>query len=97
VAGAAATKRQILSYAVALAIAGVLPTVLGMASLAYGVVAGVLGILFVLFAWRVFRMPEADTEMRPARRLFPFSMFYLFMLFAVLLVEQGFTAAGLGQ
>ena len=28
--------------------------------------------------------------MRPARRLFAFSMLYLFLLFAVLLVERGF-------
>jgi protoheme IX farnesyltransferase len=96
VAGIAATKRQILGYSVVLAVAGLLPTLLGMASLAYGAIAGVLGALFVFLAWTVFRMPEADTDMRPARRLFPFSMFYLFMLFAVLLAEQGFTAAGFG-
>jgi protoheme IX farnesyltransferase len=96
VAGIAATKRQILLYAVLLAASGVLPAVLGMATAVYGVVAAVLGALFVALAWQVFRMPAEDAAMRPARRLFAYSMLYLFLLFAILLAERGFTAAGLG-
>jgi protoheme IX farnesyltransferase len=96
VAGAAATKRQILVYSVILAASGVLPAVLGMATPAYGVVAAVLGALFIFLAWQVFRMPEADMAMRPARRLFAYSMLYLFLLFAIMLAERGFAAAGLG-
>jgi heme O synthase-like polyprenyltransferase len=34
-------------------------------------------------------MPADDTEMRPARRLFTYSMLYLFLLFAILLMEGG--------
>jgi protoheme IX farnesyltransferase len=97
VAGVAATRRQILIYSVVLALSGLLPAVLGMATLIYGVVAAVLGAIFVALAWQVFRMPDEDKEMRPARRLFPYSMFYLFMLFAVLLVERSLPAAGLGS
>jgi protoheme IX farnesyltransferase len=96
VAGAAATKRQIFIYSVILAIAGVVPAFIGMATPAYGVVAAVLGALFVFLAWQVFRMPESDTAMRPARRLFPYSMLYLFLLFAIMLAERGFAATGLG-
>ena len=91
VSGAAATKLQILIYSVVLAlVAAVLPPAIGLATPAYGVVAALLGALFVWLAWTVYRMPATDTEMRPARRLFAYSMLYLFLLFALILVEDGF-------
>ncbi|MCR4282449.1 MAG: heme o synthase [Bauldia sp.] len=91
VAGAARTKREILIYSVVLAVtAAVLPPALGFATPAYGIVAAALGAVFVWLAWVVFRMPESDRAMRPARRLFAWSMLYLFLLFAILLVEHGF-------
>ena len=91
VSGAAATKRQILIYSVILTLtAAIVPTAMGFATPAYGIVAALLGALFVWLAWQVYRMPESDTEMRPARRLFAYSMLYLFLLFAILLVEDGF-------
>ena len=62
---------------------------IGMATPVYGLLAAVLGALFVLLAWQTWRMPEDDREMRPARRLFGFSLLYLFLLFAALLVEHG--------
>jgi protoheme IX farnesyltransferase len=90
VSGAANTKLQILIYSVVLTLAAaILPPVLGFATPAYGVVAGLLGVLFVHIAWTVYRMPADDTEMRPARRLFTYSMLYLFLLFAILLMEGG--------
>jgi protoheme IX farnesyltransferase len=91
VAGAARTKREIVIYSVVLAVvAAVAPPALGFATPAYGIVAGALGAVFVWLAWQVYRMPEEDREMRPARRLFAWSMLYLFLLFAILLVENGF-------
>ena len=92
VAGARRTKREIVIYSVILAVvAAVAPPALGFATPAYGVVAAVLGAVFVWLALEVYRMPEDDREMRPARRLFAWSMLYLFLLFAILLVENGFT------
>jgi protoheme IX farnesyltransferase len=91
VSGAVATKRQILIYSVVLAVlAAALPPLLHFATAAYGVIAAALGVLFVWLAWQVYRMPDSDTEMKPARRLFAYSMLYLFLLFAILLVEGGF-------
>jgi protoheme IX farnesyltransferase len=91
VSGAANTKRQILAYSVVLTVAAaILPPVLGFATVAYGIVAALLGVVFVYVAWTVYRMPADDTEMKPARRLFAYSMLYLFLLFAILLVEGGF-------
>jgi len=91
VAGAARTKREIVIYSVILAVvAAVAPPALGFATPAYGIVAGALGAVFVWLAVGVYRMAEGDREMRPARRLFAWSMLYLFLLFAILLVENGF-------
>ena len=88
VAGVEATQRQILVYAVLLAPIGVLPAILGFASFAYGVAAAALGAAFVWLAWRVRRMDAADRMMKPAKRLFAYSVVYLFLLFAMLLAER---------
>ncbi len=87
VAGMKSTKGQILLYAVLTACVGVLPYVLGFASPVYGVFSAVMGLLFVQRAWRVFRMPDTDAVMAPAKSLFGFSLLYLASLFAVLLIE----------
>lgn len=89
VAGLAATRRQILIYSIVLAAAGVLPTLIGMATLIYGSVAAILGAVFVVLAWRVYRIDNSDTFMRPARQLFGFSLLYLLLLFLVLLLDRG--------
>ena len=86
-AGEAATKRQILAYAVVVAVVGVLPWGLGFASPVYGIASAVLGALFVRHAFAVYRMPESDRAMRPAKALFGFSLIYLFALFLLLLGE----------
>jgi len=95
VAGAARTKREILVYSVILTVvAAAAPVALGFATPVYGVIAAALGAVFVWLASVVYRMPESDREMRPARRLFAYSMLYLFLLFAILLVEGGFRGLG---
>src|SRR5437016_1136350 len=79
-AGVEATKRQILAYSVPLAVVGVAPYFLGMASAFYGLAAALLGAVFVVLAWKVYRMDTGDAFMGPARRLFAFSLLYLFLL-----------------
>jgi heme o synthase len=88
VAGVQSTKRQILGYALLVAPVGLVPYFLGTAGAAYALTAAVLGCGFVVYAWRVFQMPEADMQMKPAKALFGFSLLYLFALFAVLLGEN---------
>ena len=87
------TRIQVLAWSLPLVLAGVAPAFLGMASAVYGVVAALLGGLFIFLAWQVFRMDPADTYMRPARRLFAFSLLYLFLIFAILLAEKGLAVA----
>ena len=83
VAGKATTRRQILIYALLLVPLSFLPLLLGMAGLAYGAAAAIMGAGFLLLAFRVLR----EVGDRSARQMFRFSILYLFVLFAVLLVE----------
>jgi heme o synthase len=87
VAGRAATTRQILIYSGLLALASELPWVLGFAGTAYGVIAAICGALFLLLALQLNRSTGADR--RGPHRLFVFSIFYLFVLFAALLIDHG--------
>ncbi|MCT7373572.1 heme o synthase [Chelativorans salis] len=87
VAGEEHTKRQIFAYAVLVAVSGLLPSVLGFASIAYGAIAAVLGCGFVWYSWRVLKMDQGDRTMGPAKALFAYSLVYLFAIFAVLLLD----------
>jgi protoheme IX farnesyltransferase len=85
VAGEPSTKLQILLYALLVAPAGVAPWYLGFAGPVYGLASFVLGAIFVWHAYKVWQMPESDRAMVPAKKLFGFSLIYLFALFAILL------------
>jgi protoheme IX farnesyltransferase len=87
VAGRAVTTRQILIYSGLLVLASELPWVLGFAGTIYGVIAAICGALFLLLAFQLRRSIGADR--RTAHRLFVFSISYLFVLFAALLVDHG--------
>jgi heme o synthase len=84
VAGAEETRRQILRYSVALVPIGAAPWLLGYAQALYGLTALIGGALMVMFAWRVRRNRDGE---RAAHQLFAFSILYLFVLFAVLLID----------
>jgi protoheme IX farnesyltransferase len=87
VAGRAATTRQILIYSGLLAVASELPWLLGFAEAVYGAIAAICGALFLLLAYQLNGSIEADR--RAAHRLFVFSIIYLFVLFAALLIDDG--------
>lgn len=87
VAGERATRNQILVYAVLLAISGVLPTILGFASLFYGAFAVAFGGRFVWLSWKVWKEGSEENGYRYEKKLFGFSIVYLFSIFAALGVE----------
>jgi protoheme IX farnesyltransferase len=87
VAGLASTRRQIFVYSLIIAPVGVLPTVLGYASVGYGACAAALGAGFLWYALGVLRMSDADRDMKPAKALFAYSILYLFAIFAAYLVD----------
>jgi protoheme IX farnesyltransferase len=82
VSGPAETKRQILIYALALVPVTLMPVFIGLASWVYGGVAAALGVVFILGAVQVMRGVD-----RAPQRLFAYSIFYLFLLFALLMVD----------
>src|SRR6202030_501166 len=86
VAGRAATTRQIAMYSVTLLPISMLPWVLGFAGIIYGAIALVGGTILVGLAFQLRWSPETDR--RAAHRLFAFSISYLFVLFAALLVDH---------
>ncbi len=92
VSGPRETKRQMLLYTLMLWPATLAPFLLGIAGPCYGIIAGVLSILFTATAIRVWREGDAAGE-RGARHMFHFSLLYLFLIFAALLADR--IAAGL--
>jgi heme o synthase len=88
VAGPDETRRQILLYSLALVPIGASPWLFGYAGPVFGVTALVAGLLIVWLAWRVMGAVDKRSGERAAMRLFAFSILYLFVLFAVLLVEN---------
>ena len=86
VAGLPETRRQILIYSLVLAPLGAAPWLLGFASLAFGIVAGIGGAIMLALAVAVKRSAGERGE-AAAKRLFAFSILYLFLVFAALLVD----------
>jgi protoheme IX farnesyltransferase len=89
VAGPDATRRQILLYTLLLVPLAVAPAAIGLGGLSYAVVSILLGGVFVWLAVDVWRTREGRAADAAAKRLFGFSILYLFAVFAVLLVEHG--------
>ena len=88
VAGETSTRNQILAYSILLAPLAVSPYFLGFAGIAYGVSSSILGAVFLGLAVNVWRHREGEVARKATVRLFSYSIFYLFMLFAILLGES---------
>lgn len=92
-AGAKATRRLIFGYSLLVAPLGLVPVATGLGGWIYLAVAllGGVGLLVVAGRVLVSQAGEGDgSEDRPARALFAFSILYLFLVFAALLIERGF-------
>jgi heme o synthase len=92
--GEAATRRQILIYSLILAPLGCLPSLIGLGGALYAGTAIVLGICFMLFALACYRERTGPGAEQAAKNLFAYSVLYLFLLFAALLVEKAFGLGG---
>ena len=91
VAGAAETRRQILIYALLLAPLALAPALIGMTSMAYGILTAALGLNFVRLSWGLYHRPDDAA----AKRLFAFSILYLFLLFLGLVGDRLLVKSGL--
>lgn len=88
-AGRRVTRNQVLGYSFPMAVAALVPWMLGLAGPLYGGVAVIMTALFVALAFRVWRNDAEDVAgMKPERQLFAFSILYLFVLFAALAFDR---------
>ena len=87
VAGPDATRLQILLYTIVLVAVAAAPWPLGYFDAAYGVTSLILGAGMLGLAVNVYRRRERSESLRATRKLFAFSILYLFALFATLLIE----------
>ncbi len=88
-AGAKVTKRQMLAYTIGLLPVTLAPVVFGVGGLFYLCGALTLGVLFVICALRVVAERSETGNQPAARKMFGFSIFYLFALFALLIIDPG--------
>ncbi|AYC99908.1 heme o synthase [Neorhizobium sp. NCHU2750] len=88
VVGERSTKRQMFLYTLLMAAITVAPTFTGLASIGYGIFAAVLNAVFIYYSILVLRMPDGDEKMVPAKKMFFYSIFYLFAIFSGLLFDH---------
>jgi protoheme IX farnesyltransferase len=87
VAGPDATRVQILLYTIVLVAIAAAPWPLGYFDAVYGVTSLILGAGKLGLAINVYVSRERSQSLRATRKLFAFSILYLFALFATLLLE----------
>jgi protoheme IX farnesyltransferase len=87
VAGPDATRVQILLYTIVLVAIAAAPWPLGYFDAVYGVTSLILGAGMLGLAINVYVSRERSQSLRATRKLFAFSILYLFALFATLLLE----------
>src|SRR5690348_4428948 len=89
VAGVPSTRRHIFVYSLPMAAAAVAPWLLGLTGALYGIWAAVLSLIFVALAARVLANRATEpAHMAPEKRLFAYSVLYLFALFAALVADR---------
>jgi len=89
VKGETSTRRQILIYAALLVPIAAAPWFIGGTSFVYGVASLALSLAFLALSVPVaFRQTGANDTMKPEKRLFAFSIIYLFALFTALVADR---------
>jgi len=89
VAGEKSTRRQILFYAVIMAVGAIAPWPLGYTGALYGWTAVVLSAVFVALSVQVGTRTTGEGDMmRPEKRLFAYSIAYLFILFGAVVADH---------
>lgn len=89
VAGEQSTRRQILFYAIIMAAAAIAPWPLGYTGALYGWAAVILSLIFVALSVQVGTRRTGDGDlMQPEKRLFAFSIAYLFILFGAVVADR---------
>jgi protoheme IX farnesyltransferase len=89
VSGPTVTRQQIALYTLPMAAAALAPWPLGLAGTLYGLVAAALSLAFVGLSLQVLANRATEPAgMKPEKRLFAFSILYLFVLFGALVLDR---------
>ena len=87
-AGVKTTKLNIFVYALLLFPIVLAPFFLKYFGLIYLLFSGILGFYYVFICYRLLRANETRLEKKIAKQIFGFSIFYLFMIFASVLIDR---------
>jgi protoheme IX farnesyltransferase len=87
VVGEKKTRDQMLIYAAILLPVTVAPAFLGFGGVAYAIVSTILAGTFLALTYKVWAIAGADPNLKAEKYLFGFSIFFLFAVFATLLIE----------
>ena len=80
--GEAYTKKQIILYSILMLVTVAMPYFLNMANMSYLVISSVMSVIFLYHTFLLFD----DSDFSKARKLFWFSILYLFIIFLSLIV-----------
>lgn len=84
VAGLKSTHLQIFVYSLLCVGTSLMPVAFGFSGVFYAFAASILGLAFAIVAWRLLQRPSLKVE----KRLFFFSIIYLFLLFLALVADK---------
>lgn len=89
VSGQKVTRNQIFAYSFPMAAAAIAPFALGQAGWLYGISSIILNLLFLGLAFNVWRNQATEASaMKPEKKLFAFSILYLFLLFGLFAFDR---------
>ena len=88
ISGTKTTKVNILFYALMMLPAIIAPYFLNFASVFYLVISSMMSAYYVYLCFRLYRSKIASISNKIARKIFIYSIFYLFFIFLILLIDN---------
>lgn len=89
VSGQRVTRNQIFAYSFPMAAVAIAPFALGESGWLYGISSIALNLVFLVLAFNVWRNEASEAAaMQPEKRLFAFSILYLFLLFGLFAFDR---------
>ena len=88
ISGTKTTKVNILFYALMMLPAIIAPYFLNFASVFYLSISSIMSAYYVYLCFRLYRSKTASISNKIARKIFIYSIFYLFFIFLILLIDN---------
>ena len=82
------TKANILIYSALLFVVSLAPFFLNFSGPIYLIVSFILGVYYLFIAYELFKAKKVSSERKLANKLFGFSIFYLFIIFVTVLIDN---------